>query len=310
MKSFLILPHIRVENANAIAGITYGFPSVTQFLGYVHTLSREINRKFKVKLGGCGIICHDYHVHAHRSAPYREFFFSLAKHPLTKEGKTPSLNEEGKMHMEISLVIECSFKASNFNFETGNVVQNNKKFEEWIFELAFKRPLAGGVITSMSEVEYYVPSFEGKFIRSSSVEESKPFSLKQLLPGYVLLDRSHVLKEHLSNHPEINALDALLDFYTIKSRSFPDSKENKKWENIPKPKKGWFVPLHIGYQAISPLYENHEIKRTRDQTTPFRFVEPLFGLGEWVGIHREIRIKNLLWNYGTENDSYICYNKK
>ncbi|WP_205619382.1 type I-F CRISPR-associated protein Csy2 [Salinivibrio socompensis] len=32
MAQYLLLKHIEVQNANAIAGLTYGFPAITHFL--------------------------------------------------------------------------------------------------------------------------------------------------------------------------------------------------------------------------------------------------------------------------------------
>lgn len=31
MSYLLLLPHIRIENANAVSGLTWGFPSMTHF---------------------------------------------------------------------------------------------------------------------------------------------------------------------------------------------------------------------------------------------------------------------------------------
>ncbi|PVF10187.1 type I-F CRISPR-associated protein Csy2, partial [Yersinia pestis] len=42
MSSLIVLHQVRVENANAIAGLTYGFPAITHFLGYSHALSRKL----------------------------------------------------------------------------------------------------------------------------------------------------------------------------------------------------------------------------------------------------------------------------
>ncbi|HHH1607741.1 TPA: type I-F CRISPR-associated protein Csy2, partial [Yersinia enterocolitica] len=39
MSYLIVLRHVQVENANAISGLTYGFPAMTHFLGYTHALS-------------------------------------------------------------------------------------------------------------------------------------------------------------------------------------------------------------------------------------------------------------------------------
>ncbi|WP_279456876.1 type I-F CRISPR-associated protein Csy2 [Aeromonas veronii] len=52
MKSTLLLRHLKVENANAISGLTYGFPAISHFLGFTHALSRRLEQAFGLTLGG------------------------------------------------------------------------------------------------------------------------------------------------------------------------------------------------------------------------------------------------------------------
>ncbi len=47
MKGLLLLDRIEVQNANAAAGMTWGFPALTQFLGFTHALSRWQQAKFE-----------------------------------------------------------------------------------------------------------------------------------------------------------------------------------------------------------------------------------------------------------------------
>lgn len=44
MSSLILLRRLRVENANAIAGVTWGFPAITHFLGFTHALSRKLTQ--------------------------------------------------------------------------------------------------------------------------------------------------------------------------------------------------------------------------------------------------------------------------
>lgn len=309
MKSLLILNKIKVENANTIAGMVYGFPSVTHFLGYAHALSRGLKIKPGVELGGCAIICHDFQVKSYKTNGWGEHVFSLAKNPLCKDGSTPSFNEEGKVHMEVSLVIECNFTGDDLNFGTDDIDEDIKKFEELIFEMAIKRRLAGGIITSISSVNFYqVPQAENdaqKFFRKT---------FRKMLPGFVLKDSNEILKKHLAENPSMNSLDALLDFYVLKSKAAiigkADVGNNKaEWSVIPKPVRGWFVPIQVGYQAISPLYKEGEVACARDRNAPFRFVESIYGLGEWSGLHRINDPTKIFWHYHHEHDMYLCLNK-
>lgn len=309
MKSLLILPRIKVENANAISGITYGFPAITHFLGYVHALSRELDAKFDIKLGGCGIVCHDFQIHAHKTARGREYIFSLTRNPLSKEGKTPSFNEEGRVRMEVSLVIECDFTSDDFDFGTDDISQDIQKFSEHVYRLAVAKRLAGGFITEMSPVKFCeIPEVEEEALRTyRSV-------LRQMIPGFVLCDRSDIFKRYLSDNPEVNPFEAMLHFYTLKSKASHISEGkgvgsgNVKWGLIPKPSGGWIVPIHSGYKAISPLYEKGNVACARDMNVPFRFVESVYGLGEWVGLHRIRDVEKIIWRYHSDRDMYVCLN--
>ncbi len=79
-----------------------------------------------------------------------------------------------------------------------------------------------------------------------------------------------------------------------------------RWEYQPKPMPGYLVPLMCGYQRISPLYEPGEVANSRDETTPFAFVEAVYGVGEWRGLHRITDIEPLLWRYRTTDSGYYC----
>ena len=45
MSSLILLRRVRVENANAIAGLTYGFPAITHFLGFSHVSPSDRNAR-------------------------------------------------------------------------------------------------------------------------------------------------------------------------------------------------------------------------------------------------------------------------
>lgn len=82
---------MRVENANAIAGMTYGFPAITHFLGFTHALSRRLTETHELRIDGCAVISHEHQIHAHTSG--RDYQFALTRNPLTRDAKTASFNE-------------------------------------------------------------------------------------------------------------------------------------------------------------------------------------------------------------------------
>lgn len=310
MKSLLLLSRIKVENANAISGLVYGFPSITHFLGYVHALSRELEKTLGICLGGCSVVCHDYHVHSYAKGAGGEQVFALTKNPLTKEEEAPPFNEEGKVGLTVSLIIECNFTADDFPAHfTGISTQTDmKKFEKYVANLATSRRLAGGPIVDISTVQYFeVPESEEK--------EKQLFRriLRSILPGFILKERADLLSQYLSQNPGVNPFDGFLDFYTLKSKAFLKNDETSaqdkvEWENIPKPSTGWIVPIQVGYKAISQVHEKGTVARARDSEVPFCFVEPVYGLAEWISPHRIRDIESIIWRYNHENDYYLCQN--
>lgn len=142
---------------------------------------------------------------------------------------------------------------------------------------------------------------------------------RRLLPGFALVHRDDVLKEHLEemrqSAPASTALDALLDLSRINIEpvitpaSEADKPDTVDWQIRKKP--GWLVPLPIGYAGISPLYTPGEVANSRDDATPFRFVESLYSLGEWISPHRIQSVEQLLWTQEADPDKglYRCSNR-
>lgn len=302
MRTLLVLKHIKVEGANAIAGHTYGFPAVTHFLGFVHALSREFNKGKveKLEFGGCGIICHGFEIQS-KKIGWADHIFSLAKSPLTKEGNSAPFNEEGKVHIDVSLVIECKFSLKNLDFGTFDEIEDLNLFKKAILALAYTKRLAGGCITEIGGCEVATFSDDEK-----GVLQERSLLMK-LLPGFALLDNSEVFNSYLKE----SSVDKLEAFIETSALRFASSACDEKvsWEILPRILPGWVVPVQIGYKAISPLYKEGEVLNARDRYTPFRFVEPLYGLAEWAGLHRIKNIESIFWNYKNTSDLYLCTNK-
>ena len=315
MKSLLILKRIKVQNANAIAGLTWGFPGVSNFLGFTHALSRYVKQRHGVQFGGCAVVCHGHQVLAHQPNQYGEYVFALTRNPLTKEGSTAPFNEEGRMHMDVSLVIECDFITEDLDLGAASDIENTALFQQ---ELADKIPtlrLAGGTIQSIQGVELHTLSED---FDESRREFRK--AMLRLLPGFMLVDRSSLLDEHFSNlrhqQPDATVLDAWMDFSALRYRAHPQLAEGEtadetmpaEWRYVPKPGEGWLVPLTTGFKAISPLYAPGEVANARDTTVPFRFVESAYGIGQWISPHRIRDINHIFWRYQQEGDWYLCKN--
>jgi CRISPR-associated protein Csy2 len=295
MSALIILRHIRVENANAIAGLTYGFPAISHFLGYTHALSRKLKQSHGLTLDGCGVVCHKHQLHAHQSGWDRGF--ALTRNPLTKEASTAPFNEEGRMHMTVSLLIEC----------TGMIADGDegaRALAQHLQLLCVGQKLAGGSIIDIRDISVIAFPESQQQIRAL---------MYRLLPGYVLVDRSAFLQQQLTrlkqSNPQAEMIDAWLDFCALKMRAVKgnESEGNKiSWDYQPKPESGYLVPLTTGYRAISSLYPAGTVEKSRDPQTPFRFVESIYGLGEWRGAHRIHDIQEILWQYDDTDGWYLC----
>ncbi|QKJ85869.1 type I-F CRISPR-associated protein Csy2 [Paramixta manurensis] len=290
MSNVIILPWLQVENANAVAGLTWGFPAITHFLGYTHALSRKLQRSHGLRLEGCGVICHQHQVHAYSSG--RDYQFALTRNPLTREGKTASFNEEGRMHFTVSLVLEC-----HGNIANGDV--GMRELAAHLQPLCQTQKLAGGSITKLRKVQV------------CRAEKLKDY-LYGLMPGFALQDRSCWLEEHYQQLKQRNAdremVDAWLDFAALKmaAQSGEQPGDAASWEYLAKPQPGYLVPLMTGWQRISPLYPPGSVTNARDDASPFCFAEAVYGVGEWRGLHRIQNADELLWRYHTTETGYYC----
>ncbi|SLM32017.1 CRISPR-associated protein, Csy2 family [Desulfamplus magnetovallimortis] len=304
--AILILRHIKVENANAVSGITWGFPAITNFMGFVHSISRTLSSELNLKLTGCGIVSHSHQIQSHQPKGWGDHVFALTRNPLNKNGTSPSFVEEGRMHMDISLIIPVVGDL----YEAGDVTEICSR----IRDIVLTKRLAGGSIWDVASIDLEEPPDD---IKGMTIYIRK--QMKQLIPGFVLVQRSQLLTEHSEEirkkDPESDDLDAWMDFSALKFKA--ERKENNQtddneanWSYQMRPGKGWLVPIMMGYRAISDLYKAGEVARTRDTTTPFRFVEAVYSIGEWLSPHRLQNFEQMLWRYDAQPDSgwYLCKN--
>ena len=371
MNQYILIHRVKVQNANAIAGFTWGFPAITHFLGFTHNLSRKLatSQKYSdITLSGCAVVAHEHDVHTYGNAEKR---FTQSRNPpylhgtdAAKKSETAPVIEEGKMNMTVSLLI--SYEGTIGNRASG--------FKQWLEKNCYTQRLAGGTILNINEITPYTVS-----------EDNVRALMRKLLPGFVLMDRSEYLKKHyeslLEKDTETELLDAWLDFSALKQKarpksdlivkhfqgmakenpengtflqiltdwqnhlnipyeegklpenikeyfaSLPPSKANEKvlaqwksycepdeqtdadWEYIPKPNRGYLVPIMTGYKALTQVYKNHEVENTRDNETDVCFVESVHSVGEWLSAHRinsVEKLKESVWNYAYEENWYLC----
>lgn len=315
ISGLILLPRLRVQNANAISGpLSWGFPSPTAFTGFVHALERKLINEFKdICFDGVGIICHHFEPQVSQPAGRRHRVFCLSRNPIIAgykkyEDKVAAIVEEGRAHMEISLLIAVR------NCTT----RKGEQLAKQCLNATYGMRVAGGS-PLYREGERHQAIWET--LSGNVKADASTFRKlrRRLLPGFALVQRDDLLKEHLAEMriitPASTALDALLDLSRLNFEpictpaSEPGKADEVRWEIRKKP--GWLVPLPIGYASISDDYDPGKVANSRDESTPFRFVESLYSLGEWVSPHRINSFEQLLWTQEADakNGLYRCRNR-
>lgn len=303
-EGLLHLPFLRVQNANAISSpLTWGFPPPSAFTGFVHALSRGLAGA-ALSMDGVAIVCHRFEPQVSTPSGKRTKVFHLTRNPGGREGKPQAIVEEARAHLEVSLLIGLN----------GDGLQSGQPLERiapMIAEFATAMRLAGGSIVPQLEAPLRKRPQIYIWPGDSHGERKLTRRLqRKLLPGFALVSREGMLESRLNQirafSSEATTLDALLDLSSLNFDPPPEGQEDGEWSIRRKP--GWLVPIPAGYNALSDLYPPGVVQNTRDRETPFRFVEGVYTLGQWLSPHRVDDIRQLLWEHraNPETGEYIC----
>ena len=286
MRKVLLIPHINVHNANALSSpYTIGFPAMTAFLGCAHALQRMLNHgNFKdASFKSVAVVCHEIDLQSYKGPGDYVYSIVGTGNPLDKKGARPAFIEEGRCHLDVSLVIE---------YEGIEKDDEDEALEEITTALYAKIKLAGGDILSFN-----IPEF-------IKIIDNKAFSrlTRKLMPGYVITERRELMEKSMKDG--LDAIDAMLDYLKVMHRSEKDSDVNVNWTSRRKT-SGWIVPIATGFHGITDL---RQAQNQRDSNTPHRFAETIVTLGEFVMPYRIKDLDHMLWHYHTEevNNLYIC----
>lgn len=282
----LILPHLKIHNANALSSpFTIGFPAMTAWLGFVHALERKLSQAglSDLMLHSAAVVSHRCDVQTHKGEG--DFVHSIigTGNPLDKDGSRSAFIEEARCHLDVSLVIEWS----------GN--------EDQVQQPEFTQQLQA-VIAAMKVAGGDVLSFGKPSVKSVITQEDTAQVLRQLMPGYVLIERRDLMIDAMQQGDD--AIDALLGYLTVDHHCEQLEDQSVAWHSQRKT-SGWIVPIATGFQGISPL---GEAKNQRDPSVPHRFAESVVTLGEFVMAHKIKHLDDILWQYhpDLENDLYLC----
>jgi len=286
MRRFLLIPHLKIHNANAISSpYTIGFPAITAWLGAIHALKRKLyeNGFNEVQLLGTAISCHDINLQTHKGRGDYVSSIIATANPLDKDGNRPAFIEEARCHLEVSLLVEYQ----------GLDPDNLEKFKKFIDQQLLKMKFASGDVLSVKPVQtILVNEYEESSIKAA---------LRKLMLGFVIIERRDLIKKSMQEECK-DALEALLDYLKIMYRANQNDEGEVSW-SASKKEAGWLVPIATGFQGISDL---GFAKNQRDANTPHRFAESVVTLGEFVMPYRIKKIDDMLWQYHVDQDLYLC----
>lgn len=331
-EALLVLPHLRVQNANAISSpLTHGFPSITAFTGLMWALQRQISAcGIPLKLERVGVICHH---HEEQVADGYVKTFCLTRNPVDKNGGTAAIVEEGRIHLDITV----AFHASERLTQGGGMLltrNNTAQLADWatrIGEIASSMRIAGGTLLP-------VKPMPGRRVRpwlevlpETHEEQAEAFARwrRQWLPGYVLVGRDDLLRDRhqllRERAPDATLLDAWLHAARFNYEPVNDetpgngkaqeSEEAKgptgkvRWVDPHRAKgAGWTVPIPVGYAALTSVLPAGTVANARDSSTPCAFVESIYSFGQWISPHRLGHLDDLMWHSEVDVDKgvYRC----
>ena len=315
-QAVLVLPHLRVQNANAISSpLTHGFPSITAFTGLMWALERKLAQAnislHPLHLLKVGVICH---AHEEQVVDGYVKTFSLARNPVGKDGKTAAIVEEGRIHLDITLVFAVATSGNPLMLEQA-AQDPEHELARGIAEVLATMRIAGGTL---------LPSRKGAGRRTRPwlallPEDAQARACefrqwrRQWLPGYALVGRDDLLAKRLAHLQQTQSDATLLDAWLHAARfnhapvpqaageaPLPDGKV--RWADPWRGKgTGWTVPIPVGYVSLTGQpHAPGEVANARDAHTPLAFVESVYSLGEWISPHRLQSLEGLLWHAETD----------
>lgn len=315
--ALLVLPRLRVQNANTISSpLTWGFPAITAFTGLMTALERRLGPQAGIALLGVGVICHGFEPQVTHGGYTRSFH--LTRNPVLQDGGTAAIVEEGRSHLDITLVFDVELDISR----SGEA--ERAQLAAHIGELVAGMRVAGGSVMPALPGTFRNPPCPLLTLLPDHVEErAKQFSRisRRWLPGFALVSRDDLLQarrlELQANEPGATLLDAWLDLSRINHRATrsqtPDEKTGETLETIEwvtDSRPGWTVPIPVGFAPLSALHPPGAVTGARDANVPFQFVESIYSIGQWISPHRLSDVEQLLWrpSHDPAAGLYRCVN--
>ena len=297
MKKYLLLPHMQIQNANAMSSIcTIGFPAMTAWLGAVHALERKmssINELKAVRFTGTAISCLSHQLQVYpRRGNGQKFIISTANPPALNGGhaiKAPSFIANARIHLTVSILIEIAGLSGTMQDRFMEILNPKLPSLRW----------AGGDLLSHKKACIYS-------VEEGNDEEERAV-LRSLMPGCVLIERRDLMTQAMKAGEE--SLDALLRFLSVHHHARRDEEGHVTGWDSYREAPGWLVPISVGFKGLTPP---GQAACQRDPKTPHRFAENILTLGEFRLPCRFRHVDDILWHYEYQESAalYICSNQK
>ena len=316
-KALLVLPRLRVQNANTISSpMTWGFPAITAFTGLMTALERRLKPEANMAFYGVGVICHGFEPQVTHGGYTRSFH--LTRNPVMQDGGTAAIVEEGRVHLDITLVFDVELDSSLLG------EAERAQLAASINDLVAGMRVAGGsVVPPLPDALRRPPRPQLVLMSDDGEERAKQFRRlsRRWLPGFALVSRDDLLQTRLlelqATQPGATLLDAWLDLSRLNHRAVRqqtvddktgESVETIEWLTDTRP--GWTVPIPVGFAPLSALHAPGAVAGARDAGVPFRFVESVYSIGQWISPHRLGDINDLLWQpvHDSGTGLYRCIN--
>ena len=306
LKTLLLLPHVRIHNANALPSpYTIGFPAMTAWLGAVHALQRKLNaNNLPVTFTATGVVSHSMDLQTFKGSG--DFVSSVIGtgnplEPKSEKGNPynagrPSFIEEARCHLDVTLIVEIA----------GLDIDDHEQLCQQAFHFLNTMKIAGGDVMQLAQLQIIKVEY------GNSKDMAK--LTRKLMPGYALIERRELMIEAMKQGED--ALNALLNYLVINNDCHKDDKTDEvTWsssrksaptehEGITKP-AGWVVPITVGFQGLTPA---GVAVNQRDSETPHCFGEAVVTLGEFKMPYRFANVEEFLWRYYFDktNQLYLC----
>lgn len=315
-RAVLVLPQIRVQNANAISSpMTWGFPAITAFTGLMTALERRLGADAGIAFHGVGVICHSFEAQVTTTGYTRAFH--LTRNPVLHDGSTAGIVEEGRVHLEVTLVFDARLRSA----QRGDA-ERAALAARVADTLAGMRLAGGSVVPPLPSASRHAKAALLSLVpdgwqAEASDEQARLHRVwfrrlaRRWVPGFALVSRDDLLQAQWDSlraaNPQASLLDAWLDLARWTARAVAAAPEDgsgaeAKVEWVTARRPGWIVPIPVGFASLSGLQPAGTVAGARDSTLPFRFVETVWSVGQWIGPHRLKALDELTWAPDHDHD--------